>query len=81
MAAPKAGRDARAMDDHDAIARLRASMDRLGQPVDDLPDAELRRRAPALVGDRPDAVDRIVRTLGEPDPDDEPECARSDGSH
>jgi hypothetical protein len=61
------------MDDADTIQRVRATMARLGQPVDDMSDAELHPRALALVGDRPDALDRIARTLERPDPDDERE--------
>jgi hypothetical protein len=36
-----------------------------------LTDAEVRARGRALVGDRPDALDRIWRSLTEADPDDE----------
>ena len=65
-----ASRNARPMEDTDSIARVRAAMARLGRPVDDLPDDEIRARARWLVGDRPDALDRIARTLEEPNPDE-----------
>jgi hypothetical protein len=70
MAPTAAARHARPMDDTDAIVRVRAAMARLGQSVDDLDDDQVRARAQALVGDRPDALDRIARTLEEPDPDE-----------
>jgi hypothetical protein len=57
--------------DDEAIAAIRAGMAAPGQPADDLTDAELRRRAHALTGGRPDALQRVARVLEEPDPDDE----------
>jgi hypothetical protein len=43
------------MDDADKIRRIRAAMARLGRPVDDLTDDEIRARAVALTGGSPRA--------------------------
>jgi hypothetical protein len=64
-------RIARPIDDRDTIRRIRAAMARHGLPVDDLSDAEIRRRATGLTGGRPDALERIARALEAPPDDDD----------
>ena len=54
--------------DEEVLAEIRAAMARLGQPVDDLTDAQMRVRAVALVGNRPDALELIARALASDDP-------------
>jgi hypothetical protein len=60
-------------DDAHVVQRIRGAMARLGQPVADLSDAELRRRAQAVTGGRPDGLEQVARALEEPDAEDEPE--------
>jgi hypothetical protein len=49
--------------EQELLAEIRATMARLGQSVDDLTDNQLRARAVRLVGDRPDALEVILRAL------------------
>jgi hypothetical protein len=45
------------------LREIRAAMARLGRPADDRTDDQLRAAAVSLVGDRPDALAVILRTL------------------
>jgi hypothetical protein len=49
--------------DQQLLAEIRAAMARLGQRADDRTDDHLRSTERALVGDRPDALDVILRAL------------------
>jgi hypothetical protein len=49
--------------DKQVLTVIRMAMARLGQPVDDLTDDQLRARAVRLVGDRPNALEVILRAL------------------
>jgi hypothetical protein len=49
--------------EEEIISGIRVAMARLRRPVDDLTDDEPRARAVALVGDRPDALEVILRSL------------------
>jgi hypothetical protein len=46
-----------------ALGEIRAAMVRLGQPADDLSDAELRARAIRLIGRERDALEAVARAL------------------
>jgi hypothetical protein len=58
--------------EHEVLAKVEYCDGGHGQGVDDLSDSQLRARAVALVGDRPDALDVVLRALTAPADPDEP---------